>query len=65
MFHRRETEDELGIVVAEVPAKPHWCQLRKVVFSWTKTKFAFHIRSAKTLKVNQREDHAVVFPDCN
>ncbi|MGA7274248.1 MAG: hypothetical protein WBX14_05320 [Candidatus Udaeobacter sp.] len=33
--------DKPGIVVAEIPAKPHknWCKRRKIVFSWTHTKF--------------------------
>ena len=29
------TNDKPGIVVAEIPAKPQWCELRKIVFSWT------------------------------
>ena len=45
--------DKPGIVEAEVPAKGQWCPIRKTVFDWTRTKFPFHIRSAKTLKVNQ------------
>jgi len=66
VFHRRETGDEPGIVVAEVPAKT------AVVFSFAKSfsvgrkqSSLFHIRVVKTLKASQREDQAVVFPDCN
>jgi hypothetical protein len=42
-----------GSVVVEVPAKSQWCEIRKVVFGWTKTKFPFLVLSAKTLTVNQ------------
>ena len=37
------TGDKPGIVVAEIPAKPYkrWCELRKIVFSWTHAKFPF------------------------
>jgi hypothetical protein len=27
--------DKPGIVVAEIPAKTEWCELRKIVFGWT------------------------------
>jgi hypothetical protein len=33
------TGDKPGIVVVEVPAKPQWCEIRNMVFSWTATKF--------------------------
>ncbi len=47
------TGDKLGIVVAEIPAKPHknWCELRKIVFSWTYAKFPFRVRSGRKLKI--------------
>ena len=47
------TGDKPGIVVAEIPAKPHkkWCELRKIVFSWTHAKFPFRVRSGRKLKV--------------
>jgi hypothetical protein len=48
------TGDKPGIVVAEIPAKPHkkWCELRKIVFSWTHPKFPFRVRSGQKV-----EDH--------
>jgi hypothetical protein len=45
--------DKPGIVVAEVPAKPQWCELRKMIFSWTGTRFPLHIRSARKLRIEQ------------
>jgi len=27
--------DKPGIVVAEIPAKAEWCDVRKIVFGWT------------------------------
>ena len=45
------TGDKPGIVVVEVPAKPQWCEIRNMVFSWTATKFPFHTSSAKKLNV--------------
>jgi hypothetical protein len=37
------TGEKPGIVVVELPAKPQWCELRKMVFDWTQTKFPFQI----------------------
>jgi hypothetical protein len=45
------TGDKPGIVVIEVPEKPQWCEIRKLVFSWTATKFPFHTQSARKLNV--------------
>jgi hypothetical protein len=49
------TGDKAGIVVAEIPAKPHkrWCELRKIVFSWTHPKFPFRVRSGRKLKITE------------
>ena len=47
------TGDKPGIVVVEIPAKPQWCEIRNMVFSWTRTRFSFHTSSAKTLKLDQ------------
>ncbi len=47
------TGDKPGIVVVEVPAKPAWCEIRKTVFSWTRTLFPFHTSSAKKLTLDQ------------
>ena len=45
------TGDKSGIVVVEIPAKPQWCEIRNMVFSWTRTRFSFHTSSAKKLNV--------------
>jgi hypothetical protein len=45
------TGDKPGIVVVEVPEKPQWCEIRNMVFSWTRTRFPFHTSSAKKLNV--------------
>jgi hypothetical protein len=42
-----------GIVVVEIPAKPQWCEIRKTVFSWARTRFPFHTSSAKKLTLDQ------------
>jgi len=47
------TGNKPGSVVVEVPAKPKWCPIRKVLFGLTKTKFPFGVRATKALKVNQ------------
>jgi hypothetical protein len=48
---------KLGSVVVEVPAKPKWCPILKVLFGLTKTKFPLSVQSAKTLKVDQAPGH--------
>jgi len=45
--------DKPGIVVAEIPTKPQWCELRKIVFGWTQVQFPFRVRSGRKLKLNQ------------
>jgi hypothetical protein len=49
------TGDKPGIVVAEIPAKPHkrWCELREIVFSWTHPKFPFRVRSGRKLNITE------------
>jgi hypothetical protein len=47
------TGDKPGIVVAEIPAKPQWCELRQIVFGWTQVQFPFRVRSGRKLKVAQ------------
>ena len=47
------TGDKPGIVVAEIPAKPQWCELRKIVFGWTQVEFPFRVRSGRKLKMFQ------------
>jgi hypothetical protein len=46
------TGDKPGVVVAETPAKPQWCQLRQVVFGWTQVQFPFRVRSGRKLKLS-------------
>ena len=41
------TGDKPGVIVCEVPAKPQWCEIRTTVFSWTPTRFPFHICFAR------------------
>jgi hypothetical protein len=47
------TGDKPGVVVAEIPAKPQWCELRKIVFGWTEVEFLFRVRSGRKLKFRQ------------
>ena len=47
------TGDKPGIVVAEIPAKPQWCELRKIVFGWTQIQFPFRVRSGRKLNITQ------------
>ena len=34
-------------------AKPQWCEIRKTIFSWPRTRFPPHIRSTRELAINQ------------
>ena len=45
--------DKPGTVVAEIPAKAEWCDLRKIVFGWTEVQFPFRVRSGRRLKLSQ------------
>jgi hypothetical protein len=45
--------DKPGTVVVEVPAKPEWCEIRKIVFGWTEAQFPFRVRSGRKLKITQ------------
>jgi hypothetical protein len=43
-----------GSSVAEIPPKPQkWCELRKIVFSWTHAKFPFSVRSGRKLNFTE------------
>jgi hypothetical protein len=46
-------DDKPDIVVVEIPAKPQWCELRKIVFGWTQVEFPFRVRSGKKLNLTQ------------
>ena len=52
-FFRKRAGNKPGILVGEIPAKPKWCSIRETVFSWTRTRFLLHIRSTRTLKLDQ------------
>ena len=45
--------DKPGTVVAEIPARGEWCELRKIVFGWTQVQFPFRVRSGRKLKLSQ------------
>jgi hypothetical protein len=47
------TDQKPGVVVCEVPAMPQWCEIRKIIFSWTRTRFPLHIRSTRELTINE------------
>jgi len=47
------TDPQPGIVICEVPAEPTWCEIRKTIFSWTRTRFPLHIRSTRELTINE------------
>ena len=42
-------DNKQGIVGAEIPAAPTWCELRKLAFSYTNQKFPFKVSSSKPL----------------
>src|SRR4030095_6137002 len=35
------------------PAESTWCEIRKTIFSWTRTRFPLHIRSTRELTINE------------
>jgi hypothetical protein len=47
------TGDKPGAVVVEIPAKPQWCELRKIVFGWTQVEFPFRVRPGRKLRLGQ------------
>ena len=47
------TGDKPGIVVVEIPARPQWCEIRKIVFGWARVQFPFRVRSGRKLKITQ------------
>jgi hypothetical protein len=47
------TAGKPGIVVAEVRAKPQGCEIRKTIFSWTRTRFPLRIGSTRKLTLNE------------
>jgi len=47
-------DNKTGIVGAEIPPSPIWCDLRTLAFSWTTQKFPFRFSSSKSLTVTGR-----------
>jgi hypothetical protein len=46
--------DNAGTVSAEIPVGPKWCEIRQIVFGWTKQKFPFNVKTAHTLKISEQ-----------
>jgi hypothetical protein len=40
-----------GTVSAEIPVGPKWCEIRQIVFDWTKQKFPFTVKSVHDLTI--------------
>ena len=40
-----------GTVSAEIPVGPKWCEIRQIVFGWTKQKFPFTVKSVRDLTI--------------
>ena len=40
-----------GTVSAEIPVGPKWCEIRQMVFGWTKQKFPFTVKSMHDLTI--------------
>ena len=46
-----------GTVRAEIPVGPKWCEIRQIVFGWTKQKFPFTVKSVDDLTI---AEHVVI-----
>ena len=55
------TNPKPGIVVCEVPAGAKWCEIRKTIFGWTRTRFPLHIRSTRELSINETPEITGLF----
>jgi len=42
-----------GTVSAENPVGPKWCEIRQIVFGWTKQKFPFTVKSVHDLTIKE------------
>ena len=42
-----------GTVSAEIPVGPKWCEIRQIVFGWTKQKFPFTVKSVHDLTIKE------------
>ena len=40
-----------GTVSAEIPVGPKWCEIRQIVFGWTKQEFPFTVKSVHDLTI--------------
>jgi hypothetical protein len=40
-----------GTVSVEIPVGPKWCEIRQIVFGWTKQKFPFTVKSVHDLTI--------------
>src|SRR5262249_37468429 len=47
-----------GTVSAEIPVGLKWCEIRQIVFGWTKQKFPFTVKSVHDLTI---AEHVVTF----
>jgi hypothetical protein len=45
------TGNNMGTVSAEIPVGPKWCEIRQMVFGWTKQKFPFTVKSVHDLTI--------------
>ena len=43
--------NKIGTVSAEIPVGPKWCEIRQIVFGWTKQKFPFTVKSVHDLTI--------------
>jgi hypothetical protein len=43
--------NNVGTVSAEIPVGPKWCEIRQMVFGWTKQKFPFTVKSVHDLTI--------------
>jgi hypothetical protein len=43
-----------GTVSAEIRVGPKWCEIRQMVFGWTKQKFPFTVKSVHDLTIAER-----------
>ncbi len=53
------TGNKVGIVGAEVPIGPKWCEIRQRVFGWTTRKFPFSFKSSVLLTMRKGERHVI------
>jgi hypothetical protein len=46
-----------GTVSAEIPVGPKWCEIRQIVFGWTKQKFPFTVN-----RTPRTQEQAIDYP---